>query len=152
MKRFLIALTILCASSTYATTVNKCVDAHGKVTFTQSACSAGVQGESVKIVQSSSGFDMSDAIKTERIETNSIPVKRKIMPEPKQGSCLPHSDQAIRTAIIQHRIMVGMKSSDAVKAWGNPYRINRSSHGNEQWVYNGQYLYIDKFGCIESWN
>lgn len=57
MKRFLLALTMLCASSSYATTVNKCVDATGKITFTQAACSAGVQAESVKIVQSSGGFD-----------------------------------------------------------------------------------------------
>lgn len=57
MKRFLLALTMLCASSSYATTVNKCVDAKGHITFTQSACSSGVQAEPVKIVQSSSGFN-----------------------------------------------------------------------------------------------
>lgn len=149
MKRFLIALTMLCASSTYATTVNKCVDAAGKITFTQAACSAGVQAESVKIVQSSGGFDMSDALRSESFDD---PVQRAPIAEPERGSCLPHSDQTIRTAIIQQRIMVGMKSSDAIKALGRPFRINRSSYGNAQWVYNGLYLYIDDYGCIASWN
>lgn len=149
MKRFLMALTILCASSAYATTVNKCVDATGKITFTQSVCSGGVQAEAVKIVQSSGGFDMSDAL---RSESFSEPVERAPIVEPERGSCLPHSSQKIRTAIIQERVMVGMKSSDAIKALGRPFRINRSSHGNAQWVYNGLYLYIDDYGCIASWN
>lgn len=149
MKRFLLALTMLCASSSYATTVNKCVDATGKITFTQSACGSGIQTESVKIVQSSGGFDMSDALRSESFKE---PVERAPIVEPEKGSCLPHSDQTIRTAIIQHRIMVGMKKSDAIKSWGLPFRINRSSHGNAQWVYNGTYLYIDDYGCIASWN
>lgn len=149
MKRFLIALTMLCASSTYATTVNKCADAAGRITFTQSACSGGVQAESVKIVQSSGGFDMSDALRSESFKE---PVEQAPIIEPETGACLPHSSQKIRTAIIRNRVMVGMKSSDVIKSLGRPFRINRSSHGNAQWVYNGLYLYIDDYGCVASWN
>ena len=57
MRFGFILLTLLYASSGYATTVNKCVDANGRITFTQSACDGGVQAEPVKIMQSSSGFD-----------------------------------------------------------------------------------------------
>lgn len=57
MKRLFILLALFYMSNSYATTVNKCVDAKGHITFTQSACSSGVQAEPVKIIQSSSGFN-----------------------------------------------------------------------------------------------
>ena len=36
-------------------------------------------------------------------------------------------------------------------AWGKPDKINRSSYGSDQWVYNGQYVYIEN-GKVKSWN
>lgn len=43
MKRFLIALTMLCASSSYASAVNKCVDASGHTTYQDSVCSGTLE-------------------------------------------------------------------------------------------------------------
>ena len=52
-----------------------------------------------------------------------------------------------------HEVIVGMPLELALIAWGKPSKINRSSYGNDQWVYSrsGAYLYFDKAGFLASW-
>ena len=40
-------------------------------------------------------------------------------------------------------IKVGMPSKLVILSWGKPDEINRSSYGDEQWVYGYQYVYIN---------
>lgn len=53
--------------------------------------------------------------------------------------------------VLAHKIQVGMPEKLVRFSWGMPKRINRSSYGSDQWVYDGQYLYI-RNGKVESWN
>ena len=53
--------------------------------------------------------------------------------------------------VLSQKIQVGMPTKLVIYAWGKPKRINRSSYGYDQWVYDSQYLYI-KNGKVESWN
>jgi hypothetical protein len=48
-------------------------------------------------------------------------------------------------------ITVGMPEECVILAWGNPKKINRSSHGSDQWVYEDQYVYIEN-GIVTAWN
>lgn len=148
MRKGLVVLFACASFSVHAATVNKCVDADGKVTFTQGACSNDSAVQQITIKQSSSGLDMSSNIVEQ-------PIKKTVKQQAKQeenGACLPYSSQEIRKMVIQKDIVVGMKATDVVKAWGKPFRINRSSHGSDQWVYDRTYVYIDRFGCVEAWN
>ena len=53
--------------------------------------------------------------------------------------------------VLAQKIQVGMPTKLVIYAWGKPKRINRSSYGSDQWVYDSQYLYI-RNGKVESWN
>jgi hypothetical protein len=56
----------------------------------------------------------------------------------------------------RNKVGIGMTEKQAERAWGRPTKINRSSHGADQWVYQregaaGQYLYF-KNGLLTAWN
>jgi len=53
--------------------------------------------------------------------------------------------------ILNRKINIGFTEEMAKLAWGEPKEINRSSHGRDQWVYDGQYLYFEN-GKIVAWN
>lgn len=55
----------------------------------------------------------------------------------------------------QRIVVEGMPEAFAVLAWGQPSKINRSSHGADQWVYlkrgaASDYLYIEN-GVLSAW-
>ncbi len=52
---------------------------------------------------------------------------------------------------LSNKIRVGMPLELVLFSWGTPSKINRSSHGAEQWCYNRQYVYI-KGGKVIAWN
>lgn len=53
--------------------------------------------------------------------------------------------------ILQGKISVGMTAEMLKLSWGEPKNINRSSYGDDQWVYDDQYVYL-KNGVITAWN
>ena len=53
--------------------------------------------------------------------------------------------------ILKKTVKIGMPKEALEIAWGKPDKINRSSYGSDQWVYNGQYVYIEN-GKVKSWN
>ena len=53
--------------------------------------------------------------------------------------------------IRQRKIAVGMTIEMLKLSWGEPDNINRSSQGLDQWVYDGQYVYVQN-GKITAWN
>jgi hypothetical protein len=53
--------------------------------------------------------------------------------------------------IQDRKISVGMSEAAVRLSWGPPEKINRSSSGQEQWVYSGQYVYI-KNKVVTAWN
>ena len=77
--------------------------------------------------------------------------KRAIFTESDWNILVKQYGLSMMKMVLAQKIQVGMPKKLVVYAWGQPESINRSSSGSEQWVYNGQYLYI-RNGKVESWN
>lgn len=67
-------------------------------------------------------------------------------------------DSRIENAISLRKVVIGMTSEQAIRAWGKPTKVNKTigvGYSSEQWVYdNGaigrsQYLYFDN-GVLRS--
>lgn len=140
-------------ASAHAQQVYRCVDDGGNVTFSQMACPDGLAGDEVRTTNTppSNGDDyvpwgevsLRPAVTKE--ETPRVTVVGG------QKECSDASAQRVRTAVVQKKVFVGMTAEQATRSWGKPLRINRSSHGSDQWVYNSMNLYIED-GCVVSWN
>ena len=52
---------------------------------------------------------------------------------------------------LERKVRVGMPLELLLISWGEPEKINRSSYGPDQYVYGGQYVYVED-GKITSWN
>jgi hypothetical protein len=53
-------------------------------------------------------------------------------------------------AIDKRQVKVGMEEFEVACSIGQPNRINRSSHGPDQWVYNRLYVYF-RNGVVDAW-
>ncbi len=53
--------------------------------------------------------------------------------------------------VLQHKVGVGMPETLVILSWGKPDKINRSSSGSDQWVYDNQYVYVEN-GVVTAWN
>lgn len=55
--------------------------------------------------------------------------------------------------IEKEQIQVGMSKKALLCSWGTPNRINRSSYGDAQYVYGGQYVYVsEETNRVTAWN
>ncbi len=126
-----------------AATVNKCVGADGKVVFTQAACPDSTAGESVRVKPASEGLRV---VEPGSIQAPSSSGRRSY------NGCSDLTQVDIAKLISDRTVSVGMTAEEATKAWGEPDKINRSSHGQAQWVYGDQYIYVDENGCVTAWN
>lgn len=52
--------------------------------------------------------------------------------------------------VLNGKINIGMPEKLLIMSWGKPDRINSSSYGDSQYVYDDEYVYIDN-GKITSW-
>lgn len=52
---------------------------------------------------------------------------------------------------LGRKVRVGMPLELLLISWGKPEEINRSSYGPDQYVYGGQYVYVED-GKITAWN
>ena len=52
---------------------------------------------------------------------------------------------------LKRSVRVGMPLELLLISWGKPEEINRSSYGDDQYVYGDQYVYV-KDGRITAWN
>lgn len=147
MKKPLGALLLCFSSALSASSMQKCVAANGSITFTQHGCATTSTSENIVVTQASGGLSLTDPLVPYMPE----PIRQSRTGED-QGSCKYFTSQQIRTMIVREQIAIGMKASDVARSWGRPFKVNRSSHGNAQWVYDGQYVYIDNYGCVASWN
>jgi hypothetical protein len=149
MQRFwLIVIAVLSPVAVQAASMNKCVDASGHVTFTQQACPGGSGGEVIEVKSASKGMLIGDPSFNPPI---AAPSRRSY------NHCGDLTQVDIRHLIGNTSIQVGMTSEDVIEAWRRPDRINRSSAGNDQWVYDRenyrtQYVYVDGSGCVTAWN
>lgn len=152
LATMLAAIAFSLSDPAHAQQIYRCADESGRVAFSQQACPDGTAGDGISAHNPppSNGADSipwGDVTVLPRQERTQRQVT--VVGAPKW--CGPATDQEIRSAIIHNKIFVGMTAEQAVKSWGRPFRINRSSHGPDQWVYGRKYLYIED-GCVVSWN
>lgn len=58
-----------------------------------------------------------------------------------------------RYLIKNRKVRVGMSKTALICSWGRPDRINRSSYGDAQYVYGGQYVYVsEQTNRVTAWN
>jgi len=53
--------------------------------------------------------------------------------------------------IKDEKVRVGMSKNALICSWGNPESINRSSYGADQYIYDGQYVYV-RGNRVTAWN
>lgn len=158
-RRFLVLAFMLAAVDASAAKLNKCVDQSGHVTFTQSACPGGQPGESITVNKGGAGMSLGPVgtFIDDTPASADKPAGGQVNTVGGGTVCDGGSDQEVRTAIVRRQVYAGMTAKQAVQAWGSPGEINRSSSGDDQWVYyrgdaNMQFVYVDQNGCVTGWN
>ncbi|SDT92212.1 DUF4124 domain-containing protein [Halopseudomonas salegens] len=150
-----VTLTLIVVAQVQAQPVYQCTGPNGEKVFSQIACPDGSAGTEVTVHNPPPSGD------GELIPWGTPQVQSKPDTEPRarvtvvgeQRTCdIDLSAQEIRTAMVKKEVVVGMTTAEVKRALGQPLAINRSSRGDDQWVYPGIYLYIDKDGCLVSWN
>lgn len=147
-------LALFCSSQSSAQ-VYRCFGADGSTVFSQQACHDGGASEPVR---AENRPPSGDSDYTPWGDVSDLPDRQN-----KAGSrvnvvgsgykCSDLSAQEIRTATVQERALIGMNIEQLTGALGSPLKIHTSSYGNNQWVYPGRlYIYVNKQGCVESWN
>lgn len=157
-RRFLLLALMLAAADVSAAKLNKCVDENGHVTFTQTTCPGGLVGEPIKVGKGGAGMSLGP-VGMPVVQEPASPTRQGVRQIDVIGGpvCDGGTDQEIRTAIVRGQVYAGMTAKQATQAWGPPGEINRSSSGDDQWVYyrgpgNMQFIYVDQSGCVTGWN
>lgn len=153
MKTIILITALLLSATSYAQSVYQCKDAKNKTIFTDQPCKG--EGKKIQVINHNSGGS---------IGTNSEGKKYQFKAGVPTASRSDHSNSSpckfinstkLRRLNIQKKIQIGMDSRGVRGSWGAPSKINRSSHGSDQWVYYGEtrtnYVYL-KDGCVTSWN
>lgn len=154
MRVTLFAVAILLAASQAdAASVFKCVDAGGKITFSQSACASGSSSEAISPnAPRPSGTGKS----VQLADPKTVPRLQGSGRKASYNHCGDLTQVDIVHAQSNGQLIIGMTGEDVVRAIGNPARINRSASG-QQWVYpideiRSRYIYIDNNSCFTYWN
>lgn len=150
-----VCLVATCADLS-AAVLNKCVGENGSVTFTQQACPGGGAGERVDVKSASEGMRVGRPEDVRHEASAPKEVSASVIGGDESTTCAGMDAREIRTMIVRNQVSVGMTTDQAIKAWGKPAKINRSSGGQDQWVYprndsTAQYVYV-KGGCVAAWN
>lgn len=153
MKLYVGLLITFISFYTHSSPIYKCKDSSGKLNFSDQPCTG--QGEVFeaknKITEVKSlGPDSETARKILNQPVNKKPRYTAQILKP----CKKFYSAELRNLIVKDKIVVGMAAKDVKKAWGAPTKINRSSHGSDQWIYRykggASYVYMEN-GCVSSW-
>lgn len=142
------ALLTLAILVTPAWAVNKCPAPGGKFVYQDAPCEGA---EKVNLSGAGAAKPDSQGSQYWRQEVN-----RQAIEKEEDEARLARS-QAVNSAILNKRVIVGMTADEARRSWGAPTRINTSVGGygrHEQWVYDrgnhrSQYIYMEN-GVVTS--
>ncbi|NLD14491.1 MAG: DUF4124 domain-containing protein [Gammaproteobacteria bacterium] len=152
-KQVGLALVLLVLSAGAQAQVFKCVDGKGGVTFSQVPC-AGQAAEKVEVRNNEIGGQfatdqqVTDNKLRREVERDIRKIDRALADAPK-GACKPLSDTEVRTMVVRHQVVPGMKMQDVFKAWGRPDSVNGRQHVWWFGSLKGSYVYAEG-GCVES--
>lgn len=152
-----VALLAIIPLANAQTTVFRCV-IDGTTTYQQVPCPD--EGENEEQLTVSSGYvsdeDRAKAEARLRDLQDAEEERRRLAREKAQERSQASREQVREMSLIaNNQVAVGMSSSALVKSWGQPTKINRNSHGSDQWIYdNGKagrsYVYVED-GKVTSW-
>lgn len=153
MRKVLFGVALLALSAGAHAQVFKCVDAQGKVTFSQVPC-PGQAAEKIEVRNNEIGGQFATEGQTEvyrilRDVDRDIAKKKReeAVRRQVQSACANISPTEVRTLIIRKEVKPGMKMSDVHKAWGPPTRIINDMHA-WHFRYSSRYVF-EKDGCAE---
>ena len=152
-KHLLCAAAGMLCLQAQAATVYKCTGESGKTIFSDRPCSASAEELTVKDNRIGGSFSPSD----EWLEVNERSRKAdeinrrydRALRQVEAGPCKDFSSTEIRTMTIRNQVVVGMKASDATRAWGAPTRVNGWQHAYH-WNKGGSSFFYVEQGCVTS--
>lgn len=153
MRKVLFSAALLALSAGAQAQVFKCVDGQGKVTFSQVPC-PGQDTEKVEVRnnkiggQFATGEEVSDNNARRDAQRGARQAGRARAAQ-SDSACKQFSDQEVRTMVLRHEVVPGMKMQDVFKAWGKP---DESSERRHIWWFDtvkGSFIW-HKDGCVES--
>lgn len=156
MKGFVLVAAMLPTLASGA--VYKCVDSDGKITFSDRACAGSAQAEQIEVKPANSGgmLGLPEDFRERKARDDVNKLQREleqlvgdIDKELANAPCKNFSDTQVRTMVIKNQIVPGMKTSDALKAWGRPDRVNGHQYVYWWGTYDGSFFYVEN-GCVRS--
>lgn len=147
-KKAVLAGVLLALSAGAQAQVYKCMDGQGRVTFSQQPCE-GQNTEKIEVRNNEIGgqFATDEAIKGNRQQAGSRQTSGARAGR-SESACKHFSDQQVRTMVIRHQVVPGMKMQDVFKAWGSPDESSGSRHIWWFGTVKGSYVW-HKDGCVE---
>lgn len=167
MAKYFALILLLLASQSMAATIFRCVDASGKVTFTQQNCpdQHGLDAVVSAYNQPPSGSSEPVKMATPRVsagygavhsrtDTSNASVGAAGHNSGSAGCSTGLSDQDLRKAKVQGRVVPGMSRKDVESMYGTPNGDNASGAGtstywNDKYV-NATSVSFDVNGCVRS--
>lgn len=150
----LLVLLLAAGGSASAATVYRCELPGGGVGFTDRPCEGGSGGE-VDVTPQNIGGSLAPSpeyLEFQRRQSGASDIERRYQRAREavaRGPCQDFSSTELRRMVIKHQVVRGMSRSDALRAWGNPSRVNGDQHAYH-WARGGSsYFYIEN-GCVRS--
>lgn len=167
MAKYLALILLIFSSQTMAATIFRCVDASGKVTFTQQNCpdqhgldavvSAYNQppsGSSEPVKMATTEARAGSGVAPSRSSSHNSSVSIAGSNSGSTGCSTGLSDQDLRKAKVQGRVVPGMSRKDVESMYGTPNGDNASGAGTSTY-WNDKYVNVtsvsfDGNGCVRS--
>jgi len=163
MRHLIMAAAAMLAIDAHAASVNKCVDAAGKITFTQQACPGGQQPDEVVRAHNpapSGGTEVVEMVSPEwrsfnEPEPTRSQTKVTVVGGRDERTCSTGlSERDERTATVRGQAMRGMNRAQIESIYGKPDTTS-TANGRVNYRYwnarNREYVSIrfDEYGCAD---
>jgi hypothetical protein len=148
----------LCPDQALSTTVFRCEDANGHVTFTRQGCPESNEQRLQKAYNPTPGsgkaVPLAQPNKTSRHSKNKRDQDLAVIGVKQDGCGNLLSSSERRTAIIKQQIRSGMSLADVESSLGKPDKVSENN-GQTRYVYEGKKgnkrnVVFDQAGCVKS--
>jgi hypothetical protein len=157
LQRAVFCAILLCPPPLLASTVFRCEDASGHITFTLQGCPAGqlqyLQDANNPTPGSGKPTPLAKAAKASRSKAVAKTSELVVVGESQDGCGNLVTGSERRTAMIKRQIRSGMHRSDVESSLGTPDRIS-SQNGQTRYHYrdqqgNSRQVSFDEAGCVK---
>lgn len=156
MSKAFAFIFLLWPALSMAGAITKCVDAGGKITFSQHGCAAGSEQGQVTIKEPPRPSGSGPSVKLAKPSAQSSAQQSAPRARRTFNHCGDLTQVDIAHAKSNGKVILGMTGDDVLEIWGPPAQINQTASG-DQWIYpiderRNRYLYVDPRGCFTYWN